>query len=340
MARVGIIGGGAFGTAMACVIRRSGHELLLWAREPEVVEAINDERVNTVFLPRVPLDSGIRATTDLGEATQGQDFIVMAVPAQHVRTVAGLMRPELRRLTPVVSCSKGIERGSCALMPEVLADMLPEAVVAVLSGPSFAREIASDLPCGVVLACKDWSVGESLARQISSRHFCVHLSDDVIGAAIGGAMKNVISIASGIVAGRKLGENARATIITLGLAEATRLGLAKGAELQTFLGLAGAGDIMLTANSLQSRNTSLGVALGEGRSLHDVLAERKEVTEGAFSIEAVASLARQLHVDMPVTQALDALLNHGVDLEVAIAELFKHLPPLFHTGQRDQGRSG
>jgi glycerol-3-phosphate dehydrogenase (NAD(P)+) len=293
---------------MACVIRRSGHELLLWAREPEVVEAINDERVNTVFLPRVPLDSGIRATTDLGEATQGQDFIVMAVPAQHVRTVAGLMRPELRRLTPVVSCSKGIERGSCALMPEVLADMLPEAVVAV--------------------------------RQISSRHFCVHLSDDVIGAAIGGAMKNVISIASGIVAGRKLGENARATIITLGLAEATRLGLAKGAELQTFLGLAGAGDIMLTANSLQSRNTSLGVALGEGRSLHDVLAERKEVTEGAFSIEAVASLARQLHVDMPVTQALDALLNHGVDLEVAIAELFKHLPPLFHTGQRDQGRSG
>ncbi|MGZ5698886.1 MAG: NAD(P)H-dependent glycerol-3-phosphate dehydrogenase [Usitatibacter sp.] len=333
MAQVGIIGGGAFGTAMACVVRRSGHAVTLWAREPEVVAGIEAEGTNASFLPGVRLVAGIRATNDLAEVTRASDFILMAVPAQHMRTIAGAMRPALRRATPVVSCSKGIERESAALMPEVLADMLPEAVVAVLSGPSFAREIAVDLPCGVALACGDWSVGESLAREISNPRFCVHLSDDVAGTAIAGAMKNVISIASGVAHGRKLGENARATLITLGLAEAERLGIVKGARAETFVGLAGAGDFMLTAHSLQSRNTSLGVALGEGRRLADILAERKEVTEGAFSVEAAAMLARRLHVEMPITHALDGLLNRGVALEAAIADLMKHLPPLWRAGR-------
>ena len=332
MAHVGIIGGGSFGTALACVVRRAGHEVLLWAREHEVVAAINNEGVNTHFLPGVPLVQGIHATGSLAAATRGKDFVLMAVPAQHVREIAADMRASMPKSTPVVSCSKGIERGSHALMPEVLAEMLPEAVVAVLSGPSFAREIAADLPCGVVLACADWSVGESVAREISSPRFCIHLSDDVVGAAIGGVMKNVISIASGIAAGRKLGENARATLVTLGLAEATRFGLAKGGHLPTFMGLAGIGDFMLTANSLKSRNTSLGVALGEGRRLADVLAERKEVTEGAFSVERVAALAQQLHVDMPITHALDSILNHGADLDATLAHFMAHLPPVFRTG--------
>ncbi len=332
MARVAIIGGGSFGTAMACVVRRAGHEVLIWAREREVVAAINNEGVNTHFLPGVQLMPGIRATANLAAATHGRDFILMAVPAQHLREVAGDMRGPLRASTPVVSCSKGIERGSHALMPEVIAQMLPQAVVAVLSGPSFAREIAADLPCGVVLACEDWSVGEALARQISSPRFCIHVSDDLIGAAVGGVMKNVISIASGIAAGRKLGENARATLIALGFAEESRFGLAKGAKLATFMGLAGLGDLMLTANSLKSRNTSLGVALGEGRRLADVLAERKEVTEGAFSVEGVAALARQLHIDMPITLALDSVLNHGGDLDGEMAQFMTHLPSLYHTG--------
>ena len=179
MAIVGIIGGGAFGTAMACVVRRSGNEVRLWAREPEVVEAINAQHANPHFLAGVAMDHGIRATGDLDAATAGADFVLMAVPSQHVREVAGAMRAGLRRALPVVSCSKGIERESCALMPEVLADMLPDAVVGMLSGPSFASEIARDLPCGVMLACADWSVGESLARRISNPKFCVHLSDDV-----------------------------------------------------------------------------------------------------------------------------------------------------------------
>lgn len=333
MANVGIIGGGAFGTAMACVIRRSGHEVLLWAREPDVVAAINEKRTNAIFLADVALDAGIRATSDIAAATQDKDFIVMAVPAQHVRAIAGDMRSSLRRLTPVVSCSKGIERGSNQLMPEVLRDMLPEAVVAVLSGPSFAREIANDMTCGVTLACADWSVGEALARQISNPRFCIQLCDDVVGSALGGVMKNVIAIASGIVTGRKMGENARASVIAMGMSETIRLGLVKGAKMATFTGLSGIGDLILTAGSMQSRNTSLGVHLGEGRQLADIMAERKEVTEGYYSTGAVASLARQLHVEMPVAQALDAILNHAVSVDDAIGQFMSHLPPLCRTGR-------
>jgi glycerol-3-phosphate dehydrogenase (NAD(P)+) len=333
MAKVGIIGGGAFGTAMACVVRRSGNEVLLWAREPEVVDAINREGVNSHFLPGVALVPGIRATGELGEATAGHDFILMAVPAQHLRGVAERMAPSLAPGTPVVTCSKGIERGSLAFMPEVIAQALPAAVGAVLSGPSFANEIAVDLPCGVALGCADLAVGEWLARHIANPNFCVHYCDDAIGAAIGGVMKNVVAIASGIAAGRKLGENARATLITIGSQETTRLGLAKGAKTSTFDGLAGIGDLMLTANSVRSRNTSLGVALGEGRTLAEVLAGRKEVTEGAFSAGAVAALALRLGIEMPITKAVDAVLNHGATVDEGIASLMRHTPIYLRTGQ-------
>lgn len=327
MAKVGVIGGGAFGTAMACVLRRGGNDVRLWAREAEVADAINREGTNPHFLAGVPLDRRIVATTDLAEAAEGRDFILMAVPAQHMRRIAGALRPSIRRALPIVSCSKGVERGSCALMPEVLADMLPGSVVAVLSGPSFAREIATGLPCGVVLACADWSVNEALARGICTEGFCAILCEDVPGTALAGAMKNVISIASGITHGRGMGENARAIVVTLGLAEATRLGLAKACKAATFAGLAGAGDFMLTAHSLQSRNTSLGVAIGQGRRAAEVLAGRREVTEGAQSVEAVAMLADQLRVAMPITQALDAILNRDVSVDTAMDGLMRLLPP-------------
>lgn len=326
MAKVGIIGGGAFGTAMACVLRRGGNEVLLWAREAEVVHAINREGTNPHFLAGVALERGITATAELAEAAADRDFLLIAVPAQQVRAIAGALRPALRRGMPVVSCSKGVERVSCALMPEVLADMLPEAIVAVLSGPSFAREIAASLPCGVVLACADWSTGETLARRIAAKNFCVQLSDDVPGTALAGAMKNVVAIASGIAHGRGLGDNARATLVTMGLEEAARLGKAKGARAATFLGLAGAGDFMLTAHSLQSRNTAFGVAIGQGRRAAELLAGRKEVVEGAQSVGPVAMLAEHLHVQAPVTQALDAILNRDVALDTAIEEMRRQLP--------------
>ena len=320
MARIGILGGGAFGTAMACVLRRSGHEIDLWAREPELVAAINRDAANPLFLQGVPLVPGIRATGDMA-LLRSADLVLLAPPAQHMRTLTQSL--ELNPGTPVVSCSKGIERGSLALMPQVLAETLPGAPVAVLSGPSFAREIAQDLPCGVALACADIALARKLAALLQAPNFRVHPSDDVTGAAIGGVMKNVIAIASGIAAGRKLGENARATLVTLGLAEALRLGLAMGARAETFWGLAGIGDMMLTANSLTSRNTSLGFELGEGRPLAEILAKRKEVTEGAFSTEGVAALARRLDVEMPISFALDALLNHGAPLEGTLTRLIR-----------------
>jgi glycerol-3-phosphate dehydrogenase (NAD(P)+) len=322
MARVGIVGGGAFGTAMACVLRRSGHEVTLWAREPEVVAAINQRAVNPLFLQGVQLDPRIRAAGSLAAAVDGAEFVLLAPPAQHMRAVTVSLQPHLARGTPVVSCSKGIERGSCALMPEVLAVTLPHAPVAVLSGPSFAREIAADLPCAVALACTDFELSKKLSSNIANPHFCVHPTDDVVGAAIGGVMKNVIAIASGIAAGRKLGENARATLVTLGAEEALRLGRAKGARHETFLGLAGIGDMMLTANSLTSRNASLGFALGQGKTLAEVLSTRKEVTEGAFSTEAAAALGRRLEVNMPITFLLDEVLNHGLAVDAALARLF------------------
>jgi glycerol-3-phosphate dehydrogenase (NAD(P)+) len=325
MAKIGVIGGGAFGTAMACVLARSGHAPLIWAREPEVAAWINQDGINPLFLSGVRLVPGIAATNDLAAATRDKDLILLVVPAQHLRGVAASMRPHVSAGTPVVTCSKGIERGSCALMPEVLAEALPGAAIAVLSGPSFAREIANDLPCGVTLACADAGVRARLAREIANPRFCVQPSDDVVGAAIGGVMKNVIGIASGIAAGRKLGENARATLITHGLAETMRLGLAKGAQAATFTGVSGIGDLMLTANSLQSRNTSLGVALGEGKRVADVLAARKEVTEGAFSVEAVAELARRLGVEMPITFALDEVINRGANLDAAMGRLMAAL---------------
>jgi len=322
--RVGVIGGGAFGSAMACVMRRAGHETMLWAREPFTVAAINRDRINPLYLPRVKLEPGIRATNELAEAVEGADFLLMVVPAQFLRSVAQAMQRYVTPGSTVVNCAKGIEQGTCALMPEVLAETLPGVNVAVLSGPAFARELAADLPTGVTFACASATIGERISRAIATRNFCTYLCDDVAGAAVGGAMKNVLAIACGIAEGRKLGANARATLITRGLTEMARLGLAKGARLETFVGLCGIGDLTLTCNNVQSRNMSLGVALGEGRRLADILAERREVTEGAFSAEAIAQLARRLHIEMPIVTAVDQVLNHGADLDTAIAKLIAH----------------
>jgi glycerol-3-phosphate dehydrogenase (NAD(P)+) len=321
MASVAVIGGGAFGTAMACVAQRSGHEVMLWAREPEVAASINQEGLNPMFLSGVRLPAGLRATFDMAVACKGAELLLLAPPAQHMRATAQRLAPLIAPGTPVVSCSKGLERASLATMPEVLAEALPQAKVAILSGPSFAREIACDLPCGVALAAADADLARRLAALIANPRFGVHPGTDLVGTAIGGLMKNVVAIASGLLAGRKLGENARATLLTLGLAEATRLGVAKGAKRETFDGLAGIGDMMLTANSLQSRNTSLGYALGEGKTLEEVLGGRKEVTEGVFSAGAVATLARKLGVQMPICAAVDQLLNHGASVDATLGRL-------------------
>ncbi len=313
MARIGVIGGGAFGTAMACVLRRRGHEVVLWAREPEVVDTVNVKRENAVFLRGVTLPEGIVATAEMAAAARESEFVLLVPPAQHMRAVTASLQPHLAAGTPVVSCSKGIERGSCALMSQVLADTLPQARVAILSGPSFAAEIAVDLPAGVTLACADPVLGARLEQAIGSARFRVYLSDDVIGAQVSGVMKNVLAIACGIVTGKGLGNSMRAMLLARGLAEAVDLGLALGARLETFLGLSGIGDIDLSCNSPQSRNMSLGMELGRGRTLEQILGERITVQEGVHSSSAIAELAARLGVDMPIAGLVDRVLNHGAD---------------------------
>jgi glycerol-3-phosphate dehydrogenase (NAD(P)+) len=321
MARVGIIGGGAFGTAMACVLRRRGHEIRLWAREAQVVEAINRDRVNSVFLRGVQVPDGIVATQDFAAAVRDATFVLLAPPAQHMRAVTMQLRPFLPAGVAVITCSKGMEQTTCALMSQVLGETLPAAPVAVLSGPSFAAEIATDQPTGVTLACADPALGERLEREIGGPRFRVYLSDDVVGAQIGGVMKNVLAIACGIVTGRKLGNSMRATLVARGLAETVDLGLALGARLETFLGLSGIGDIDLSCNSPQSRNMSLGIALGEGRSPAKVLGSRITVQEGVHSASAVAALAGRLGVEMPITAMVDRILNFEASPDEEIAGL-------------------
>ncbi|MEQ8193974.1 MAG: NAD(P)H-dependent glycerol-3-phosphate dehydrogenase [Rhodospirillales bacterium] len=320
MTQIGIIGAGAWGTALAMVARKAGCDVVLQAHEQDVADAINARHENTVFLPGVNLDSAIRATTDAAEAAQA-DAVLLVMPAQFLRSVTAGLKGAWRSGTPAVICAKGLEQNSSALLSEVLAETLPGVETAVLSGPTFAIEVARGLPTGVTLACADHAVGTKLSDALGTHTFRVYRSDDIVGAQLGGAVKNVLAIACGIVEGRKLGDNARAALITRGVAEIARLGVAKGAHPETLMGLSGLGDLTLTCNAMQSRNFSLGVALGEGKTLEQVLGQRKSVTEGVYTASSVTQLAAKLGVDMPICLAVDAVLNHGAGIDATIEGL-------------------
>ena len=306
---------------MACVAQRAGLAVKLWAREPEVVDAINAGRGNPFFLPGIPVEPGIRASSDLHETVGTADFILMAVPSQFLRSIAVQMRIALRPGIAVVSCSKGIERGSCALMPEVIAEALPEAAVAVLAGPSFAKEVALGLMTGVTLASADHVLAERLAKALNSARFHAYASDDPISATIGGAFKNVLAIACGIAIARKMGENMRGLLIARGLYEMACLARAKGGDPINLLGLAGSGDVTLTCMGTQSRNTTFGIALGEGRSPADILAERKVVTEGVQTAASITELGRRLGLQLPIASAVNRIVNEGASINETFSEL-------------------
>lgn len=320
MARLGIIGAGAWGTALAMVARRADCDVTIWAHEAETVAAINDRHENPSFLPGVILNAEIRATTDLAEAAAA-DAVLLVTPAQFLRAttaqLAGAMQPD----SPVVICAKGIEQQSGALMTEVVAETLPGHKIAVLSGPTFAAEVARGLPTAVTLACTDDDAADMLVAALGGERFRPYRSDDIIGAEIGGAVKNVLAIACGIAHGREFGDNARAALITRGLAEMTRLAVAKGARPETMMGLAGLGDLTLTCTSRQSRNYSLGEALGKGGNLAEIMASRRTVAEGVFSAEAVVALGKRLGVEMPIAEAVDSVLNRGGTVDDAIKGL-------------------
>ena len=318
MSAIGIIGAGAWGTALAQAMASDGSEVLLWAREPQLVAEINDRRTNSLFLPVASLAQSIRATGDLAELGALATLLVV-VPAQFLASVLGNLPGGSRDL---VLCAKGIEAGTGRLMADVARDAAPAATLAVLSGPTFAHEVAAGLPTAVTLACAG---GEAqwarLAPAISRPMLRPYYSDDVTGAEIGGAVKNVLAIACGVVDGLKLGQNARAALIARGYAEMLRFGVARGAKAETLAGLCGLGDLVLTCSSTSSRNFSLGKALGEGLSAAEALAGKLSVAEGAATAPVLADLAEREGIPMPIVAAVNRLLNGEASAGAVVAEL-------------------
>jgi len=313
--RLGVIGAGAWGTALASVARRAGSTATLWARDPEIAAAINNRHANPCYLPGLLLDPTITATADIEAAVERVDALLLAVPAQFLRGVLNTLRRCAPRGLPILHCAKGIETGTLAVMSQIGAELLPDSPYAVLSGPSFAAEVARGLPTAVTIASAEPAIAELFMTALGSSRFRPYLSTDPIGAEIGGAVKNVLAIACGIVVGRGLGDNARAALITRGLAEMVRLGVAQAAHAETFRGLSGLGDLVLTCNATQSRNHALGLALGRGQSLAAALAGRRSVVEGVATATAVAQLAERLAIEMPISQAVDAVLRSGVPID-------------------------
>lgn len=319
---VSIIGGGAWGTALAHTLAQGGHSVTLWAREADVVADINERHVNRAFLPGLALDPSIKATSDYATAAQA-DVCLMVAPAQHTRAVLGELQAYLKPDAPIVLCSKGIEQTSRKMLTEIAADVAPGAPLAVLSGPSFAADVARGLPAALTLACRNETRGRALAAALSSKQMRLYWSSDVTGAELGGALKNVLAIAAGIVEGKGLGASAHAAIVTRGFAEMRRLGDALGARPETLLGLSGLGDLILTCGSAQSRNMSLGRALGEGRSLEDILGSRTAVTEGVTTAKVVVELARVHSLDMPIAEAVNAIIDGRLSVDAAISALMQ-----------------
>ena len=318
--RVGVIGGGAWGTALAQVARAAGRDTVLWAREPEVAQAINTQHENTLFLPGVPLDPALRATARQSDLAD-REVLLLVAPAQHLGAVCHGLAAIFPAGIPVVNCAKGIEAGSLRLMHAVVAHAWPQAPRAILSGPTFAAEVARGQPTAVTLACEDRALGGRLVETLGSRTFRPYPTDDVVGAQIGGAVKNVLAIACGIVEGLGLGHNARAALVTRGLAEMERLAVTLGGRAETLRGLSGLGDLTLTCNSRQSRNMALGLALGQGASLAELMRDRRSVAEGVHTAAAVAALAAREKVDMPICHAVHAIIDEGAEIAAIVAAL-------------------
>ncbi|MBO9557436.1 MAG: NAD(P)-dependent glycerol-3-phosphate dehydrogenase [Caulobacter sp.] len=317
---VGVVGAGAWGTALAQVAARAGLKVSIQAREPEVVEAINAKRENSIFLPGIAIEPQVTAVADMSGLADC-DLILAVPPAQHLRSAMAALKPHLKAGAPVVLCSKGVEQGSLKLMTEVAAETLPGVAIAVLSGPSFAAEVARGLPAAATLACEDESLGMRIVEAIATPTFRPYWAADVIGAEAGGAVKNVLAIACGISEGKGLGRNAHAALITRGFAELTRLAVAAGGKAETVAGLCGLGDLVLTCSSSQSRNMSVGLALGGGQTLEQALAGKVSVAEGVASAPAVRALARKLDVETPICEAVAAILAGEVDVDSAILGL-------------------
>jgi glycerol-3-phosphate dehydrogenase (NAD(P)+) len=319
LSTVGIVGAGAWGMALAQTAARGRRRVLLFARDPAVVRSIRADRLNPRHLPEVALESSIEATADLARL-DAADLLLLTVPAQTLRSVARALPQSSAAL---VICAKGLEAATGQRLSQVLAGERPESRIAVLSGPNFAREVAQGLPAATTLGCADAALGQAVAQALSGPTFRVYWTDDVAGVEIGGAVKNVLAIAAGVVAGRGLGENARAALITRGLAELARLGEALGARRETLMGLAGLGDLILSASSLTSRNMAFGHAIGQGADPQMLRARPGPLVEGVFTAAAVTRVARERGVDVPICAAIDAILAGRLGICEALDTLMR-----------------
>jgi glycerol-3-phosphate dehydrogenase (NAD(P)+) len=326
MARVSVIGAGAWGTALAMQAARREHEVRLWALEDEVAREIDAEHTNSMFLPEVALPKGITASTDAAEVVGRAEIVILVPPSKHLRAVSSQLAGALPDDATVVVATKGIEERSLELMSQVLAETLPKVGperLAFLSGPSFAKEVARDLPTDVALGSKDMTAARRVQPALHAPTFRVYTSADPIGVQVGGSIKNVMAIATGCCDGLGLGLNARSSLITRGLAEITRLGMALGADPLTFLGLAGVGDLVLTCTGDLSRNRQLGLKVAEGEDPQAYLASRRSVAEGFGTAAAAWALSRKLDVDMPITEQVYHVLHEGRPLREALQMLLE-----------------
>jgi glycerol-3-phosphate dehydrogenase (NAD(P)+) len=320
--RLAVVGGGAWGTALAQVAATGGRETLLWALEDDVVTAVNKIHENPVYLKGLKLEPSIRATSNFSDLKDADAWLVVT-PAQHMRAVLG--RSPCPNM-PLVLCSKGIEESSGKLLHDVAREVCPTSPVAVLSGPTFAHEVAAGLPTAVTLACEARELGEALRERINLQHFRTYYTEDVAGAEVGGAVKNVLAIACGIAEGKRLGQNARAALIARGFAEMIRFGVEMGGRRETLAGLSGLGDLVLTCSSTSSRNFSLGKAIGEGKKVADLMKDRRTVAEGAHTAPVLHRIAVDRGIDMPLVAAVADLLSGKIGIDELLETMLSRPP--------------
>jgi glycerol-3-phosphate dehydrogenase (NAD(P)+) len=326
--RIGVVGAGSWGTALSVLLARAGHEVVLWARDPAVAEQVNRSRTNS-YLPGAPIPEGVRAVSDVARAVADADLVLSVTPSQFVRDVMAAAAPAMRDDALLVSASKGIELGTLLAMDEVLGQVMPPSVMerfAVLSGPSFAGEVASGMPTAVVVAGRSEEVATSVQSIFQTGSFRVYTTTDVRGVELAGAVKNVIALGAGVAVGLGFGHNTMAALVTRGLAEITRLGVAMGARRETFYGLAGMGDLVLTCTGSSSRNRTVGTRLGRGETLQEILDDMQSVAEGVRNSEAVYELARRHGVEMPISEEVRAIVHLGRDPAEALAALMRRDP--------------
>ena len=317
MTTIGVIGAGAWGTALAQIYALAGKPVTLWSRNEDVIWSVNFHRQNDTYLPGITLHDNITITGDIMQAAAA-DILLIVTPAQHLRTTLQQIKDKAPKGKPVILCCKGIEMASGKLLSVVADEEIPGAEIAMLTGPTFAGEVGRGLPSAATIAARSIKAADSIAESLFSKTLRPYASDDLIGAEIGGAVKNVIAIASGIIHGKGLGESARAALVTRGLAEIGRLAVAMGGRRETLMGMCGMGDLMLTCSSMQSRNFSLGAMMGQGQSLEDILRERKSVTEGIHTARAVMVMAAKAGIEMPISAMVEKCVDGSISVDDGI----------------------